>query len=72
MNIGEHNMDVYETQSNLLKALSHSTRLAILDILRDDNNAIAFDALGDFEPATSLYLPTIDNSETGRIIGISA
>ena len=28
-------MDAYETQSDLLKAISHSTRLAILDILRD-------------------------------------
>jgi len=27
-------MDAYETQSELLKALSHPTRLAILDILR--------------------------------------
>jgi ArsR family transcriptional regulator len=40
MNIGEHNMDVYETQSNLLKALSHSTRLAILDILRDGEQCV--------------------------------
>jgi len=40
MNIGEPNMDAYETQSNLLKALSHSTRLAILDILRDGEQCV--------------------------------
>ena len=33
-------MDAYETQSNLLKALSHSTRLAILDILRDGEQCV--------------------------------
>ena len=33
-------MDPYETQSNLLKALSHSTRLAILDILRDGEQCV--------------------------------
>ena len=40
MNIGESDMDVYEIQSNLLKALSHSTRLAILDILRDGEQCV--------------------------------
>ena len=33
-------MDKYEIQSNLLKALSHSTRLAILDILRDGEQCV--------------------------------
>lgn len=33
-------MDVYETQSNLLKVLSHATRLAILDILRDGEQCV--------------------------------
>ena len=33
-------MDAYETQSDLLKALSHSTRLAILDILRDGEQCV--------------------------------
>jgi DNA-binding transcriptional ArsR family regulator len=40
MNIGESNMDSYEIQSNLLKALSHSTRLAILGILRDGEQCV--------------------------------
>ena len=33
-------MDTYEIQSNLLKAISHSTRLAILDILRDGEQCV--------------------------------
>lgn len=33
-------MDVYETQSDFLKAISHSTRLAILDILRDGEQCV--------------------------------
>jgi DNA-binding transcriptional ArsR family regulator len=33
-------MDAYETQSDLLKALSHPTRLAILDILRDGEQCV--------------------------------
>jgi ArsR family transcriptional regulator len=33
-------MNIYEKQSNLLKALSHSTRLAILDILRDGEQCV--------------------------------
>lgn len=33
-------MDFYETQSELLKALSHPTRLAILDILRDGEQCV--------------------------------
>ena len=33
-------MDLYETQSNLLKAISHPTRLAILDILRDGEQCV--------------------------------
>jgi DNA-binding transcriptional ArsR family regulator len=33
-------MNVYEIQSNLLKALSHSTRLAILDILREGEQCV--------------------------------
>ena len=33
-------MDLYETQSNLLKAISHPTRLAILDILRDSEQCV--------------------------------
>ncbi|HEX9334047.1 MAG TPA: metalloregulator ArsR/SmtB family transcription factor [Anaerolineales bacterium] len=33
-------MNAYETQSDLLKALSHSTRLAILDILRDGEQCV--------------------------------
>jgi ArsR family transcriptional regulator len=33
-------MNIYETQSNLFKALSHSTRLAILDILRDGEQCV--------------------------------
>jgi|SRR3990172_3913533 len=33
-------MDAYETQSNFLKAISHSTRLAILDILRDGEQCV--------------------------------
>jgi ArsR family transcriptional regulator len=33
-------MDGYEAQSNLLKALAHSTRLAILDILREGEQCV--------------------------------
>lgn len=33
-------MDTYESQSDLLKALSHATRLAILDILRDGEQCV--------------------------------
>ena len=33
-------MNSYETQSDLLKALSHATRLAILDILRDGEQCV--------------------------------
>src|SRR6266498_4412952 len=33
-------MTAYETQSDLLKALSHATRLAILDILRDGEQCV--------------------------------
>jgi len=33
-------MDAYEIQSNLLKAISHSTRLAILEILRDGEQCV--------------------------------
>jgi ArsR family transcriptional regulator len=33
-------MDSYETQSEFLKALSHPTRLAILDILRDGEQCV--------------------------------
>jgi DNA-binding transcriptional ArsR family regulator len=33
-------MNVYETQSNFLKAISHSTRLAILDLLRDGEQCV--------------------------------
>jgi DNA-binding transcriptional ArsR family regulator len=33
-------MDSYETQSELLKALSHPTRLAILNILRDGEQCV--------------------------------
>lgn len=33
-------MDAYEIQSDLLKTLSHSTRLAILEILRDGEQCV--------------------------------
>jgi DNA-binding transcriptional ArsR family regulator len=33
-------MDSYETQSDILKALSHPARLAILDILRDGEQCV--------------------------------
>lgn len=33
-------MDVYDTQSDFLKAISHSTRLAILDILREGEQCV--------------------------------
>jgi len=33
-------MDPYETQSEFLKAISHPTRLAILDILRDGEQCV--------------------------------
>jgi DNA-binding transcriptional ArsR family regulator len=33
-------MNIYETQSDLLKALAHSTRLGILDILRDGEQCV--------------------------------
>lgn len=33
-------MDVYETQSDFLKAISHPTRLAILDILREGEQCV--------------------------------
>jgi ArsR family transcriptional regulator len=33
-------MNAYENQSDLLKALSHSTRLAILDILRNGEECV--------------------------------
>jgi DNA-binding transcriptional ArsR family regulator len=33
-------MKPYETQSNLLKAISHPTRLAILDILREGEQCV--------------------------------
>jgi DNA-binding transcriptional ArsR family regulator len=34
------NIDVYETQSNFLKAISHANRLAILDILREGEQCV--------------------------------
>lgn len=34
------NIDVYEAHSNFLKAISHSNRLAILDILRDGEQCV--------------------------------
>jgi ArsR family transcriptional regulator len=34
------NIDAYETQSSFLKAISHSNRLAILDILRDGEQCV--------------------------------
>ncbi len=33
-------MDTYETQSELVKAISHPTRLAILDILREGEQCV--------------------------------
>jgi ArsR family transcriptional regulator len=33
-------MDAYEIQTDLLKALAHATRLAILDILRDGEQCV--------------------------------
>jgi ArsR family transcriptional regulator len=33
-------MNTYETQSNVLKAVSHPTRLAILDILREGEQCV--------------------------------
>jgi len=33
-------MDLYETQSDILKSLSHPTRLAILDILHDGEQCV--------------------------------
>lgn len=33
-------MNIYDSESDLLKALSHSTRLAILDILRDGEQCV--------------------------------
>jgi ArsR family transcriptional regulator len=33
-------MEPYETQSNLLKAIAHPTRLAILDVLRDGEQCV--------------------------------
>ena len=33
-------MDVYDTQSEFLKAISHPTRLAILDILREGEQCV--------------------------------
>ena len=33
-------MDIYDTQSEFLKAISHPTRLAILDILRDGEQCV--------------------------------
>jgi ArsR family transcriptional regulator len=33
-------MDVYDTQSDFLKAISHPTRLAILDILREGEQCV--------------------------------
>ena len=33
-------MDSYDPQSDLLKALSHATRLAILDVLRDGEQCV--------------------------------
>lgn len=33
-------MDTYDIQSNLLKALAHTTRLAILDILREGEQCV--------------------------------
>ncbi len=33
-------MDTYQPHANLLKALSHSTRLAILDVLRDGEQCV--------------------------------
>ena len=33
-------MNTYETQSNLLKAIAHPTRLAILDILREGEQCV--------------------------------
>jgi ArsR family transcriptional regulator len=34
------NVDLYETQSDFLKAISHSNRLAILDILREGEQCV--------------------------------
>ena len=39
MNIGE-SMDDFQPQSDLLKALSHPTRLAVLEILRDGEQCV--------------------------------
>jgi ArsR family transcriptional regulator len=33
-------MESYETQTNLLKAIAHPTRLAILDVLRDGEQCV--------------------------------
>lgn len=33
-------MDIYQTQTELLKTLSHPTRLAVLDILRDGEQCV--------------------------------
>ena len=64
-------MDAYEIQSDLLKALSHSTRLAILDILRDGEQCVCH-MEATLNLAASLYLPTVDDPETGGAVGISA
>ena len=64
-------MDAYEIQSDLLKALSHSTRLAILDILRDGEQCVCH-----MEAALNLRQAYISQqlmiSETGGAVGIPA
>jgi DNA-binding transcriptional ArsR family regulator len=40
LNMDANRIDAYDTQSDFLKTISHSTRLAILDILRDGEQCV--------------------------------
>ena len=40
LNIGVYPMNAYETESDFLKTISHATRLAILDLLRDGEQCV--------------------------------
>ena len=57
-------MDSYETQSEFLKALSHPTRLAILDILRDGEQCVCHmeATLGLRQAYISQQLMTLKNA----------
>ena len=58
-------MNYYTTQSNILKALSHPTRLAILDILREGEQCVCHmeAILGQRQAYISQQLMVLKNAE---------